>query len=208
MSEGSVILRVILVPWGSMAPPDFTWEEQALSSTTHTQGLQQAHPRGPSSPGTGASAPSTKPLLAVPPDPVSLPTAPRAAELRDKGRGQRAALPAAHLIGPVPTAVTVGGHDDHLLEVWDFWARGSRENITAAAQGWQEPAGTALHPNRPHLGAPWCSRESPGPCSALDSLGFCTPSPQCSPQAVPTPQGYARPSCWCWPGRCTRGSWC
>lgn len=41
MSEGSVIRRVILVPWGSMAPPDFTWEELAVSSTIHTQ----SHPR-------------------------------------------------------------------------------------------------------------------------------------------------------------------
>lgn len=40
-----------------------------------------------------------------------------------QGRG----LP-AHLIRPVPTGVTVCGHDDHLLEVRNLWSRHSRKN--------------------------------------------------------------------------------
>jgi len=50
----------------------------------------------------------------------------------------------------------------------------------------------------------------------LDSRGVSEQQPQAEPRArLPVPgrarcprQGYAQASCWCEPGRCTRGSWC
>lgn len=184
MSEGSVILRVILVPCGSMAPPDFTWEHLAVSSTTPTQLTPQcfnrAHPSSPEATanlGQWASPPSIKHLLTTPPNPVSLPS-------RAPGQRHGTALPpplpsffTAHLIGPVPTGVAVGGHDNHFLKVWDFWSEESRETSKQQQRDGTTPLGvvsspeTALHPNRSHLREPRAMQ--------------CPPSPRAEPSPCP-----------------------
>lgn len=171
-------------------------------------------PRGHSKPGTVASPPSIKHLLTVPPNPVSLPNSPTGkrsagAKARNTTPFPTALFP-AHLIGPVPTGVAVGGHDNHFLKVWDFWSRESRKTSKQQPKDGRSPLGvvsspeTALHPNRPFL------RELTQACGAAGrAQGRAVPvTPWCSPRPVPTLKGYALTSCWCWLGRCTRGSWC
>lgn len=181
MSEGSVILRVILVPCASMAPPDFTWKQLAVSSHPALplcfNRLSPAG-RGLSKAGTVASAASRKPQVQSPSPAAQVGS-------RAQGHRHRAPLPAlcpAHLVGPVPTGVTVGGHDNHFLEVGDFWSRESRQTSKQQPRGGRTPLRgvvsspeSALHGSRPQLRAAsglWSSRESPGtqcpqPCARI-----------------------------------------
>lgn len=104
---------------------------------------------------------------------------------RAQGHRHRAPLPAlcpAHLVGPVPTGVAVGGHDNHFLEVGDFWSRESRQTSKQQPRGGRTPLRgvvsspeSALHSSRPQVRAAsglWSSKESPGtqcpqPCARI-----------------------------------------
>lgn len=150
------------------------------SHSAHTPVLQQGssqQPRGHCKPGQWASPPSIKHLLTTPPNPVSLPS-------RAPGQRHGTALPpplpsffTAHLIGPVPTGVAVGGHDNHFLKVWDFWSEESRETSKQQQRDGMTPLGvvsspeTALHPNRSHLREPRAMQ--------------CPPSPRAEPSLCP-----------------------